>query len=91
MTDKLNGICPTCDGHRRQGYYEGDNGELFIRPCPTCQGTGKLKERPDIPAYISTVWHKEGDGIPHLKFKCPACGQRYKLKDIDEISEVNNG
>ena len=40
--------CPECKGHRRQGYYEGGDGELHIKTCPTCKGIGKAQSPDEV-------------------------------------------
>ena len=40
-----------------------------------------------IPAYIRTVWKSRKDGRLYLNFRCAACGQRYRLYDIEDIDK----
>ncbi|KKN11209.1 hypothetical protein LCGC14_1028670 [marine sediment metagenome] len=62
-------VCPECGGN---GYARKSNGGVTFRidrPCPTCQGTGKV-------SYSG----RGSDGFE----KCPICGGEGKLLQYDD-------
>ena len=44
-----------------------------------------VRKNVEIPLPISTIWHRPEYGRLYLKFRCPACKQRYRLYDINEL------